>query len=110
MANYKRKHAKKHLYILCCRDEALRMTGNHPGRRPPRDLRQPAFYSDDNLIDPFELELAAYEAEMEWDWYDDEDDDWLNDGYANDDWDPDYDWWWYGEGSLGIEGETQSRL
>ncbi len=76
MANHKRKSPKKHLFIKCCRDEADYMTGNHAFRKPPRDLRQPQMYSDDNLIDPFILELEAYEAEFEWD---DIDDDWWDD-------------------------------
>ena len=87
MANHKRKTPKKVLFVSCCRAEATKMTGNHPWRKPPRDLRQPQFYSDDNLIDPFELELLDYEYEMDDYWFDD--------------------WWWYGEGDY-IDTETFS--
>jgi hypothetical protein len=84
MANYNRKKPKKVLFVSCCRDEAMKMTGNHPFRRPPRDLRQPQFYDDDALTDPFILELTDYEWEMDYD--DDDYEDTL--------------WWWTGEGAV----------
>ncbi len=61
MANHKRKTPKLHIYVLCCKGEALFMTGNHPGRKPPRDLRQPQMNEDKGNDPEFEQWLSYEE-------------------------------------------------
>jgi hypothetical protein len=56
MANFKRRKPKLYWFVSCCRDEALHMHGNHPYRRPPRDLRQPQL-NEDKGIEPEPLDI-----------------------------------------------------
>lgn len=46
--HYKRKKPKEHIIIDCCRPEATWCSGNHRGRIPIRDWKQPQMYNGDH--------------------------------------------------------------